>query len=270
MNSEVAPLAIAGRTAGARRPKMLKSLSANDTITTSSAISSSRRNATRSALSRLAMTCILLLLDGASSAESSSIGIIVFDGFLTSDVTAPVEVFGAASKKSQFSAYEITLISATRSMNVKSEEGLHIVAGRTIYDELDLDALIVPSAYDMGPLIKNKALVSFIGRHAQRVSWIASNCSGALLLGEAGVLNGKMATTWAGGESELAKAYPEIIVKSDQHVVVDVGVITSNGGPVSYLAAFELLGKLTSAEFASEISKQIQFDRLAGAALGTR
>jgi len=201
----------------------------------------------------------------SASAASSKIGILVFDGFLTSDVTAPIEVFGAATKKAWFSSYEVVVISATKNKEVLSEEGLKIIADKTIYDDLKLDVLIVPSAYEMDGLLKNKELIEYIRKQNQSASWMASNCSGAFLLGEAGVLDGKNATTWAGGESGLLKSYPKIKVQFDKNVVVDSRVITSNGGPVSYQAAFELLAKLSSEKFAKEISESIQFNRLESA-----
>ena len=208
------------------------------------------------------MACLLLVATSHVNAASSKIGILVFDGFLTSDVTAPIEVFGAASKKSWFSSYEVIVISATDNKTVTSEEGIVIVADNTIYDDLKLDVLLVPSAYEMDDFISDENLISFIKQQSQSASWMASNCSGAFLLGEAGVLNGKKATTWAGGEKGLAKAYPEIQVQYDQNVVIDDKVMTSNGGPVSYQAAFELLSKLSSETFSQEIAESIQFNRL--------
>lgn len=213
-------------------------------------------------ISKYFILTITLLTAGTAQAAQSKIGILVFDGFLTSDVTAPVEVFGAATKKAWFSSYEVIIISTKKNKTVKSEEGLTIVADKTIYDELELDVLIVPSAYDMSTFIDNPNLINFIKKQNQSASWVASNCSGAFLLGEAGVLDGKNATTWAGGEKDLLKSYPEIKVQFDQNVVVDERVVTSNGGPVSYQGAFELLTKLSSAEFAKEISESIQFNRL--------
>lgn len=211
-------------------------------------------------LNTLLATLLLTLATGASA--SSKIGILVFDGFLTSDVTAPVEVFGAATKKAWFSSYEVVVISVTENKTVTSEEGLRVVADKSIYDDLELDALIVPSSYDMAEFVENEDLIGFIRKQRTSAQWLASNCSGAFLLGEAGALDGKKATTWAGGEKSLARAFPEIDVQYDQTVVVDSNVITSNGGPVSYLAAFELLAKLSSEKFAREISAAIQFDRL--------
>lgn len=205
---------------------------------------------------------LLALVAGHAPAASLKIGIVVFDGFLTSDVTAPVEVFGAATKKSWFSSYQVILISATRNTSVVSEEGLRVVADKSIYDKMKVDVLLVPSAYAMDPLIRNKDLIDFIRKQARTAAWVGSNCSGAFLLGEAGLLDDKRATTWAGGEKELASRYPRVKVQYDQNVVVDAGVITSNGGPVSYQAALALLSKLSSESLASEISTAIQFPRL--------
>ena len=213
----------------------------------------------------LIILSIICLTANSANAASAKIGILVFDGFLTSDVTAPIEEFGAATKKALFSSYEVVVISSTKNKIVVSEEGLKIIADKTIYDELQLDVLIVPSAYEMDSHLNNKDLVKYINKQSQSASWMASNCSGAFLLGEAGVLDGKKATTWAGGEKDLLKEYPKINVQYDQNVVIDDKVITSNGGPVSYQASFELLAKLSSDKFANEISEAIQFDRLRSA-----
>jgi len=214
-----------------------------------------------------ALTVLGLLAARApvSASPSKSIGILVFDGFLTSDVTAPIEVFGAATKRSWFSSYSVVVVSTTHQKVIRSEEGLAVVADATIYDDLHLDVLLVPSAYSMDPVVKNPEVIQFVQRQRVSASWLGSNCSGAYVLAEAGVLDGRKATTWAGGEKGLAKAYPKIDVQLGQNVVVDGNVITSEGGPVSYQAAFELLARLSSNDFAREIRRTIQFDRLRAA-----
>lgn len=215
----------------------------------------------------LLSVCLLFTLSFSAQtlAAKSKIGIIVFDGVLTSDVTAPIEVFGAATKKAWFSSYEVVVVAATRKTTITTEEGLTLIADHTIYDDLKLDVLIVASAYDMTPHTGNKDLIAYIKRHSQRQIWMASNCSGASLLGEAGVLDGKRATTWAGGEKALAKRFPRADIQFDRNVVMDTKLVTSNGGPVSYQAAFILLAQLSSQEFSDEIAQLIQFNRLATA-----
>ncbi len=202
---------------------------------------------------RLAVLVAVMVFAGGlampARAATSTIGILVYDGFLTSDVTAPVEVL-------------VVTVSTTKQGVVHSEEGLTILADKTIYDPLSLDVLIVPSAYKMDGVLKNTDVINFIKQQGRSASWMASNCSGARLLSEAGILDGKHATTWAGGEKALAEAYPKIKVEVNKNVVVDDKVITSNGGSVSYQAALELLARLSSEKYAQEISRTIQFDRL--------
>lgn len=212
-----------------------------------------------------AIETLMIIIALATFANAETIGILVFDGFLTSDVTAPIEVFGAAVKKPSFSSYKVIVVSGTKEKAVISEEGLRILADKTIYDDLKLDVVVVPSSYGIEKFLKNKDLINFIKNQSQSASWMASNCAGAFLLAEAGVLDGKHATTWAGGEKQLADSYPKIKVEIDKNVVVDDKVITSNGGPVSYQAAFELLAKLSSDKFAKEISESIQYSRLKNA-----
>jgi len=208
---------------------------------------------------------VLLLVLSASSfaqAAKNTIGILIYDGVLSSDVTAPIEVFGAASRKAWFSDYEVVLISPKKQDYITSEEGLSIKVNHSIYDSLELDVLLVPSTYDMSPLLKNNDLIAFITTHGKKAKWLASNCSGAFLLAEAGLLDGLKATTWAGGESDLKSDYPQVKVQFDQNVVVDKNIITSNGSIISYQAALTLLEKLSNASFANEIAEGIQWPRL--------
>ncbi|OUR86621.1 transcriptional regulator [Gammaproteobacteria bacterium 42_54_T18] len=210
---------------------------------------------------------LLILMFGASTAvsETKTIGIVVFDGVLTSDITAPIEVFGEASHQSWFSDYRVITISASDSTLIKTEHGISINADTTILKNPKVDVLLLPSAYNMKPILKNKRLIEFITKNAKTVDWIASNCSGAFLLGKAGLLGGKKATTWAGGEGDLEKAFPEIKVQWNKNVVVDGNIITSNGSLVSYEAAFVLLSKMSSSGKANEVAEALQYTRIAKA-----
>ncbi len=188
-----------------------------------------------------------------------TIGIIVFDDVLTSEVTAPAEVFGMAIHDSRFSQWKMHLISASSSLNIRTAEGLQIRADVLLTDAPSVDALIVPGAYDTDNLRKHEALIAYI--RAQK-GWIASNCSGAFILGQAGILDGKKATTWPGGEADLQKAFPEVEVQTGVSFVMDGKRLTSNGGLVSYDAAFVLLAQLAGKDLARQVYKTLNSDRL--------
>ncbi|TBR43962.1 DJ-1/PfpI family protein [Marinomonas agarivorans] len=197
----------------------------------------------------------------AAKAADKRVGILVYDGVLTSDVTAPLEVFGVASRLSWFNDYEAITVSVSNQKTITTEEGLKIGVDAWIGDAPELDVLIVTSSYDMAPIINNKNLIGFIQSTAENADWMASNCSGAYLLAEAGLLDGKKATTWAGGESDFQKSYPNVNVQENQNLVVDGNVVTSNGSLVSYQAALKLLHLMTSESKAKEVADALQYSR---------
>jgi transcriptional regulator GlxA family with amidase domain len=220
------------------------------------------KNGLKNALQLLIATLVLFfgMLQTAHAADKR-IGILVYDGVLTSDVTAPLEVFGVASRLTWFSDYEVVTISVSDQKTITTEEGLKIGVDAWIGDQPELDVLVLTSSYDMDALIENKDLIHFIQTTSKAADWMASNCSGAYLLAEAGLLNGKKATTWAGGENGLQKDYPAVDVQVDQNFVVDHGVITSNGSLVSYQAALKLLHLMTSESKAQEVADALQYSR---------
>ncbi len=83
-------------------------------------------------------------------------------------------------------------------------------------------------------------------------------------MGQAGVLDGRRATTYVGGEKSLQKMFPKAKVQYDQQVVTDGNLITSNGAVISYEASLLLLEKLAGASLAQEVADEIYYTRLLG------
>jgi transcriptional regulator GlxA family with amidase domain len=198
-------------------------------------------------------------------ASERTIGIVVFDGVLTAEVTGPAEVFGMAAQRDWFSGSKVLLIgieSQATHPTVRTEEGLRLTVDATIADDLTLDVLLVPGGNDMDHLLQHEALNAFIRKHEEAAQWVGSVCAGAFVLGSAGVLDGKRATTWFGGESSLQEQFPAINVVTDKPVVLDHRRFTANGGLVSYRASLIVLGQMTSPEHAKEIHRSLNMDRL--------
>jgi transcriptional regulator GlxA family with amidase domain len=145
---------------------------------------------------------------------------------------------------------------------ITTEEGIRLPVDATIYDAPKLDALIVASAYDMDWLFENEDLTAFLRSQAKTAAWLGSNCSGAFLYAHAGLLDGYRATTWAGGEKQLEREFPEIDVVFDQNVVVDRNRISSNGGIPSYQSALVMLSMMAGTGKAKTVFETIQLNRL--------
>lgn len=194
--------------------------------------------------------------------KAYTIGIVVFDNVLTSEVMGFAEVFGIASKQDWFKGANVLLIGVNDNPTVTTEEGIQLVVNTAISADLFLDVLLVPGGNDMAPLLENEALNAFIRKQEEAAQWVGSVCAGAFLLGNAGVLDGKQATTWFGGERRLQAQFPAIQVVHDRPVVLDNRRITANGGLVSYRAALILLGQLSGPQHAKEVYETLGMDRL--------
>lgn len=190
------------------------------------------------------------------------IGIIVFDGVLTSEVIGPAEVFATAGSRGEFGGASVQLIGVEQQPSIRTEEGIRLMVDTTIADEPVLDVLFVPGGNDMSALLQHRELNAFIQKQEEAAQWIGSVCAGAFVLGNAGVLDGRQATTWFGGETRLQEQYPAINVVHDQPVVLDNRRITANGGLVSYRAALVLLSQLSSADHAKDVYNSLGMGRL--------
>lgn len=224
-------------------------------------------NSAAAAVVPTAATLGVLLALSAGSAlaadedETFRIGVMLYDSILTSDVTAPLEVFGAAIANEVVENVEIVTIGAEAGL-IKTHEGLTLAAEYSVANAPELDAIIVGSSYDMDPVLDNEAFMTFVRERGAEAEWLASNCSGAYVLADAGFLKGVRATTYPGGEVWLKLNHPSINIDINETVVVDQNVITSNGSMVSYAAAFELLKQVAGAEEAREIADTLYYSRL--------
>lgn len=191
-----------------------------------------------------------------------TIGIIVFDGVLTSEVMGPAEVFAIACQNEALKGSKVCLIGIEQKPTIRTEEGIQVVVDATIADDLALDVLFVPGASDVSELLEHEKLNLFIQKQEESAQWLGSVCAGAFVLGKAGVLDGKQATTWFGGETRLQTQFPAIKVIHDKPVVLDKRRITANGGLVSYRAALVLVGQMMGAAQAEEIYRSLNMGRL--------
>lgn len=155
---------------------------------------------------------------------------VLFDGVQSLDVTGPLEVLSGANgwcrSRGEPPRYAIST-AGLDGRPVRTSSGLTL----TPDDDLALagapDLLVVPGG--AGARRRDPRLVSWIRDHAAAAGRLASVCTGAFLLAEAGLLKGRTVTThWAYCDT-LAAEYPDLTVESDPIFVRDGAVLTSAG-----------------------------------------
>jgi transcriptional regulator GlxA family with amidase domain len=155
--------------------------------------------------------------------------IILFDGVQSLDVTGPLEVFAGARDERGTRAYRVRTASLGGAP-VRTASGLVITPDADLQEEGRAeppDLLIVPGG--AGARRGDQELVEWIRDHAPLAERVASVCTGAFLLAEAGLLDGRRATThWAYCDA-LRTQYPAIDVDPDPIFIKDGSVATSAG-----------------------------------------
>ena len=190
------------------------------------------------------------------------IGLLMFDGVLTTELTAPMDVF---TKHTEDGKKLFNVITIADSYDfIVSEEGLKMFPDYTVANSPQLDILIVPSAYDMALQTENQELVNFIKVQNSGTEYTVSNCAGATLIGESGIADGMKIVTWIGGGKDLQKNYPKMLVQNDAEVsyMEDGKLLSSNGNLASYISSLELLEKMTSPKHREYVESLLYLDRL--------
>lgn len=153
----------------------------------------------------------------------------MYNGVQLLDVAGPVEVFDAGSRARSGAAYRVRLASLG-GRDVTTSSGVRVGV------ELDLaqmseppDTLVVSGGWGYRAAVRDRDLVGQIRRLARGARRVTSVCSGAFVLAEAGLLDGRRATTHWAYCAELAEAYPAVTVEPDAIFVRDAPVMTAAG-----------------------------------------
>lgn len=155
---------------------------------------------------------------------------MVFDQFQTLDAVGPLEVFDHASTALGRRAYHQEIAAPTAGA-VAASSGVSLVAQRSLSDVIadDLDTLIVAGGNGVYDLLDDVTVVSEVQRLARAARRVASVCTGAYLLAEAGLLDGRRVTTHWLACDDLQQRYPVLDVDPEPIFVSDGRLATSAG-----------------------------------------
>ena len=179
-----------------------------------------------------------------------SVGLVLFDGLTQLDLTGPYEVLARMPDT------RVHLVAASLAP-VRSEWGLMLVPDTTFDDAPPIDVLCVPGGWGVNARLTDDALLEFLRTRGERARYVTSVCSGALLLGAAGLLRGYRATThWL--SLDLLPLFGAEAVEA--RVVHDRDRITGAGVTAGMDFGFALAAELFGASVAQRIQLAIEYD----------
>ncbi|PVX84293.1 DJ-1/PfpI family protein [Paraburkholderia unamae] len=177
------------------------------------------------------------------------IGFLVFPNVQQLDLTGPYDVLASMPDT------QARLIWKTHEP-VRSSTGLTLTPDTTFDDCPPLDVICVPGGSGVGQLIPDEETLAFLRRQASEARYVTSVCTGALVLGAAGLLRGRRATThWA--FHELLEPLGALPVKA--RVVRDGNVLTGGGITAGIDFALTLAAELIGEEAAQALQLELEY-----------
>jgi transcriptional regulator GlxA family with amidase domain len=187
------------------------------------------------------------------------IGFIALPGFQMMSV-AVLSVFEFANKEMGEPVYDVHLLSETGGF-VCSSMGMSVAAEP--FDDTNFDTLIVGGSAERDSV--TSGLLEFLRPALGRYRRVASICTGAFVLAEAGLLDGRRATTHWNRARELQARFPKVTVEEDRIFIVDGPVWTSAGMTAGIDLALAMIEKDLGAELARAVARKlVVYHRRAG------
>lgn len=183
--------------------------------------------------------------------------VLAYDGVQSLDAIGPVEVFDVANRYGITPQYAVELIGPSAAPIVTSS-GITITPARGIDDgRQPVDTFVVAGGNGVEALIEDTALLDSVRRIARRSRRVASVCTGAFVLAEAGLLDGRRVTTHWGSCRRLARRYPKLNVDPEPIFVRDGDMYTSAGVTAGIDLCLALVEEDHGRELALSVARQL-------------
>jgi transcriptional regulator GlxA family with amidase domain len=191
------------------------------------------------------------------------VGIVVFPMVEVLDFAGPFEVFSVtrlddAHRRETASPYEVVLVAESRAP-LLATGGLVVTPDHDLAGCPSLDVLVVPGGWGTRREVENQPLIDWIAARGRAVELCTSVCTGAMLLGRAGLLEGRRATTHWRSLDWMRSALPHTTVVEELHVVADGDVITSAGISAGIDMALTVVARHHGEQIARETARQMEY-----------
>jgi transcriptional regulator GlxA family with amidase domain len=195
--------------------------------------------------------------------ERKRVGIVLFENIEVLDFCGPFEVFSVTRlneerRREEPSPFEVLLV-AEKVVSVVTTGGMKVVPDYTFESCPKLDILVVPGGWGTRKELKNPAMLSWLRSRASEVETLTSVCTGSMLLGFAGLLDGYRATTHWRSLDWMRESFPAVRVEYDKHVVEDGRIFTSAGISAGIDMALKVVARYCGEAIARATAKHMEY-----------
>ncbi|UFP93308.1 DJ-1/PfpI family protein [Gloeobacter morelensis] len=192
-----------------------------------------------------------------------TVGIVIFDDVEVLDLCGPFEVFSVARADGDDSdeqpLFEVLTIAEHHAV-VRCVGGLQVQPQAVLADHPPLDIVIVPGGIGTRKLLGNQQLLQWIAGQHRTTEVTASVCTGALLLAEAGLLDGRRATTHWSVTDWMRSRYTQVEVLENTRFVDEGKILTSAGISAGIDMSLHLVSRLHGPQVARWTARRMEYD----------
>src|SRR5580704_12484354 len=174
------------------------------------------------------------------------------------DLVCPIQVFGAANRLAGKPVYSVEVVTNGKDVKVQGEGGVLSFVAETTYKALNenFDSLLLVCGLGTRNA-RDPALFAWLRRIAPTMHRLGSVCVGSFLLAEAGLLDGRRATSHWRFSKELAQRYPRVKVASEPVWVRDENIYTSAGIAAGIDLALAWVEEDCGGAIAAEVAREL-------------
>ena len=187
--------------------------------------------------------------------QRKRVGIVLFEDIEVLDFCGPFEVFSTTRlneerRREESSPFEVLLV-AERPGPVMATGGMSVLPHHTFEDCPRLEIVVCPGGWGTRKELSNRVMLDWLRTRCAQAEMVTAVCTGSMLLGFAGLLDGLHATTHWRSLDWMRDSFPLVTVEYGKHVVEDGRVITSAG----ISAGIDMSLKVVSRYFGENIAR---------------
>jgi transcriptional regulator GlxA family with amidase domain len=186
--------------------------------------------------------------------------IFIFDEVEVLDFAGPFEVFSVSGRRHKLEPFEVFTVAERADRPVLARNGLSINPRRSFADCPRLDILVVPGGYGTRTQMQNPVVLEWVASRAREVQHLLSVCTGALVLGAAGQLDGLSATTHFMAFDELRAMAPKSQIREHDRIVDNGRVVLSSGVSAGIDMSLHVVAKILGPEMARETARYMEYE----------
>lgn len=191
-----------------------------------------------------------------------NVAFLIMDGTYNTELTAPFDIFQHTQYRENIKQMNVFTVANTLAP-IRTFEGMYLLPDfdYTASGLPNIDILVIPSAeHHLDTDLDDQVMIDFVKKVDQTALYMTSHCDGAFVLAKAGLLDGKVSTTFPSDIDKMRETFPQLDIRKEVLFVHDGKYITSAGGAKSFEAALYLSEYLYGAEIARSLAGGLVID----------